>query len=474
MKGIQLWSIGDYNKHLISEESTLMDYWNIIFQDIEKDPFNVFIQTHSKIDSSQKKGLLSSIPISIKDNICTKDLPTSCASKMLKDWIPSYNASVVDFLRNEGAMIVGKTNLDEFAMGNTTETSYFGPSYNPWDKLRGFSPGGSSGGAAACVALGYTPVAIASDTGGSIRCPASWTGVLGLKPTYGRVSRYGLVSYAHTLDQIGIIGRYADDIDLILEIISQKDSNDMTYENKPYQSISMDIEKTLTIGIIQEFFNNLSLSQKNQYTNALSIIEKIPNIQIEEISIPDWDVLLPTYYTIASGEAYSNLARYTGDQYGYKAEDLIKTRLTGFGDEVLRRIKIGQYSLKQGFEEQLYKKAQVIREHFKTIFREYFEKYPVIALPTMQDLPLAWEETQTPLESYKSDLLTVPANLLGIPALSIPIGFGKKKGIEFPLGLQLYSSWWNEHLLLQIAKEFQQKTNFHLKLPPHQLNKSEV
>ncbi|MHA2102643.1 MAG: amidase family protein [Candidatus Hodarchaeales archaeon] len=474
MKEIQLWSINDYKKNLSSEKPSLMDVWEPIFHDLKKDPYNVFIQTHSKLNTSQKKGLLSSIPISIKDNICTKDLPTSCASKMLKDWIPSYDASVVDFLKSEGAIIVGKTNLDEFAMGNTTETSYFGPSYNPWDEQKRFSPGGSSGGAAVCVALGYTPVALASDTGGSIRCPASWTGVLGLKPTYGRVSRYGLVSYAHTLDQIGILGRYAEDISLILEVISRNDSKDMTYENKPYSHSSIENEQPLTIGIIQEFFNNLPVSQQKIYTNALSLIEKIPNIQLDEVSIPDWDVLLPTYYTIASGEAYSNLARYTGEQYGYKAEDLIKTRLTGFGDEVLRRIKIGQYSLKKGFEEQLYNKAQAIREHFKTIFNNYFKKYSVIALPTMEILPLAWEETPTSLESYKSDILTVPANLLGIPALSIPIGFSKKKGIKFPIGLQLYSSWWNEHLLLQIAREFQQKTDFHLQLPPHQLLKPEV
>lgn len=468
MKKIQLWSINDYVSTLTSENSTLLDYWQEIFNEVQLDPFNVFIHTYSILEkpSKRKSGLIASVPISIKDNLCTKDAPTTCASKMLKDWIPSYNASIVDFLRNEGAILIGKTNLDEFAMGNTTETSFFGPTHNPWDHQKRFSPGGSSGGAAACVALGYTPISIASDTGGSIRSPASWVGVLGLKPTYGRVSRYGLVSYAHTLDQIGVLGRYAEDVGLILEIISRKDTKDMTYENKPFFQKDLKIEKKITIGVIQQFFDLLPDSLREVYSNALLTIEKLPNIELEEIVIPDWEVLLPTYYTIASGEAYSNLARYTGEQYGYKAEDLINTRLSGFGDEVLRRIKIGQYSLKKGYDEQLYKKAQIIREHFKSVFKNQFDKTPVILSPTMQQLALAWEETQTPLESYKSDLLTVPANLLGIPALSLPVGFGEKLEVKLPVGLQLYSSWWNEHYLLQIAYEFQQKTDFHLQTPP--------
>jgi aspartyl-tRNA(Asn)/glutamyl-tRNA(Gln) amidotransferase subunit A len=469
MKKIQLWSITDYKSNLTSEESTSMDLWRNLHQEIVKDPYNVFTHIYLNIKdlSRSQEGLLTSVPISIKDNMCTKDAPTSCASKMLKDWIPSYNASIIDFLKSEGAVILGKTNLDEFAMGNTTETSFFGPTHNPWDQEKRFSPGGSSGGAAACVALGYTPVSLASDTGGSIRCPASWTGVLGLKPTYGRVSRYGLVSYAHTLDQIGILGRYAEDIDLLLEIISKKDITDMTYENKPYTKSQLNIENPITIGIIREFFDLVPNALERVYSNALSILENVPNVHLEDIYIPDWEVLLPTYYTIASGEAYSNLARYSGEQYGYKAEDLIKTRLTGFGDEVLRRIKIGQYSLKKGYDEQLYKKAQAIREHFKTIFRNYFRNTRIIALPTMQELALAWEESLTPLESYKSDLLTVPANLLGIPALSLPIGFGTKLGVKLPVGLQLFSSWWDEHYLLKLAYEFQQKSDFHLQLPSY-------
>ncbi|OLS26415.1 MAG: Glutamyl-tRNA(Gln) amidotransferase subunit A [Candidatus Heimdallarchaeota archaeon LC_3] len=468
MKQVELWSILDYKNFIYHNESDLFEIFGHKFQEINRDKFNIFISrkfdfVHS---SKEKRGSLFNIPISIKDNLCTKGILTTCASKMLKDWIPSYDASVVTFLKEEQALIIGKTNLDEFAMGNTTETSYFGPTYNPWDSQMRFSPGGSSGGAAVSVALGYVPVAIASDTGGSIRCPASWTGVLGLKPTYGRVSRFGLVSYSHTLDQIGILSRYAEDQSKILEIISRPDPKDMTYENQQFHHESLELTEEISVGILPDFFTLISPMQQEIYSEIIKIFDNHPQIQIEEINIPDWEILLPTYYTIASGEAYSNLSRYTGEQYGYSDGDPDLTRLHGFGKEVLKRIQIGKYSLKQGYDEQLYVKAQNIRQHFKLFFKSIFHKTTIIALPTMLDVAPTWDELKKPLESYQADLLTVPANLLGIPAISIPVGFVKKQGVKLPLGLQLYASWWNERTLLQIASEIQKVTNFHIQLPP--------
>lgn len=470
LKDRKLWSITDYLASFKSEENSLEDYWSIFQSEIEHNPNNAFITTITDVKSKQNDSILklSSIPIALKDNICTLEFPTTCASKMLKNWNSPYESHVASLLKNEGSLLIGKTNLDEFAMGNTTVTSYFGRVYNPWDTKKRFSPGGSSGGSSVAVASGIVPVSIGSDTGGSIRCPASWTGVSGLKPTYGRVSRFGLIAYGHTLDQIGVLGRYIEDISYILDIISQPQSQnkDLTYEFKPYIHGSLRLNETITVGIPTEIIENLPIQQKKLIKNAIEIFETIPGIVLQDIILDELDIMLPTYYITALSEVYSNLVRYTGEQYGFSAGDALKTRIEGFGSEIKRRMSLGAYSLEQGYEGQLYQKAQDIRDYFRNKYTIQFKETPVIALPTMNDFAIMWDEFQSPLDSYKADLLTVLANLIGAPALSLPIGFGTKNHVKLPYGIQLISGWWQEILLLKIAWEFQQQSNFHLKLPP--------
>ena len=385
---------------------------------------------------------------------------------MLLEWYPPYNAHIVQQVLNNDFFIIGKTNLDEFAMGNTTSTSFFGCSTNPWDKSGNTSPGGSSGGSAIAVASGLVPVAIGSDTGGSIRCPAAWCGVLGLKPTYGRVSRYGLISYAHTLDTIGCFARYAEDASKLLEILSLPDKNDMTYQNKPYKHTNLSLSEPITIGIPVNLLDSLPANITYIFKQAINILEKIPNITIKEFILEDIKILLPTYYVIAMSEAYSNLVRYIGQQYGFKDVSIMGTRIKGFGEEVSRRMQLGAYTLEAGYEEQLYHKAQQIREYYRQKFHHYFQEISILALPTMTDAAMTWNELKNPLNSYLADLFTVPANLIGIPALSLPIGFTNKNNIRLPVGLQLLTEWWHENRILQVAWEYQQKTSWHIELPP--------
>ena len=461
------WSIQDYQDFFIVDENSFTEFYEQLINKLANDPTNAFISSIKDIPTKPKDSSspLAGIPIALKDNITTKSFPTTCASKMLEKWIPPYDASVTSFLLQEQAVIIGKTNLDEFAMGNDTSTSYFGKSYNPWDHYKRFSPGGSSGGSAISVALGYTPVSIGSDTGGSVRCPASFNGVLGLKPTYGRVSRYGLISYAHTLDQIGIFGRYVPDVALMLEIISQQVDNDLTYKNKPYKQSSLEIAKPLTVGVANNSFDAISQDQKRLSLQGLLQLEQKGFISIVPITIDELDILLPTYYVTAFSEAYSNLVRYSGQQYGFDAGNIFSTRLQGFSEEVKRRFNLGSFSLKTGYDEQLYTKSQKIRSHYIDKFTSILESVEVIAMPTMLDAAFSWDEFQSPIDSYKADLLTVPANLIGLPALSVPAGFTQKQGVRLPIGLQLMSSWWQEHKLLQIANAFQQITNYHLEIP---------
>jgi aspartyl-tRNA(Asn)/glutamyl-tRNA(Gln) amidotransferase subunit A len=467
-KKIELWSISDYKHAFFTDQVKQSDFWKAREEKLVSDPYNAFISLFitDRVNKKEDSRLLSGVPIALKDNICTSDLTTTCASKMLEHWTPRYDASVVNYLKSEDSYIIGKTNLDEFAMGNTTETSYFGRSYNPWDPNKRFTPGGSSGGSAIAVTQGYVPVAIGSDTGGSIRCPASFCGVLGLKPTYGRVSRYGLVSYAHSLDQIGILARYAQDMTLVLETISQPDFKDMTYQNKGYKTSDLTITDEIKVGIAQKVFDFIPKDQAKLIKNALCLMDEKGLIKLIDIEFDDIDILLPTYYVTSFSEAYSNLARYTGQQYGFDGGSILATRLQGFSKEVQRRFNLGSFSLKSGFEEQLYLKSQKIRSHYKEKLRNIFTSIETIALPTMLDVAYKWDEIKSPIDSYKADLLTVPANLTGIPALTIPVGFSSKKDVKMPVGLQLFGSWWQEHTLIQIAYEYQQLTKHHLQLPP--------
>ncbi len=315
------------------------------------------------------------------------------------------------------------------------------------------------------LALGYSPISIGSDTGGSIRCPASFNGVLGLKPTYGRVSRYGLISYAHTLDQIGVFGRYVSDLSLVLEIISQPDNHDLTYKNKPFKQSSLELEKTLNVGVAFNSFESIPKDQKESFLHVLTLLEHKGFISLVPITLEDLDILLPTYYVTAFSEAYSNLVRYSGQQYGFDAGSISNTRFQGFSYEVKRRFNLGSFSLKTGYDEQLYTKSQKIRSFYIDKFTNLFNTVQVIALPTMLDAAFSWDEFQSPMDSYKADLLTVPANLVGIPALSVPAGFTKKQDVKLPIGLQLMGGWWEEQKLLQIAYAIQNLTDFHLQQP---------
>lgn len=463
-----LWSIQDYRNNFIVEGFSFDEFYQDLISRVSQDSTNAFISIIKNIPTKPDdfSKPLAGVPIAVKDNLCYSNFPTTCASKMLKDWVAPYDATVVSYLLQNQATLIGKTNLDEFAMGNDTSTSFFGKSFNPWDHFNRFSPGGSSGGSAISVALGYTPVSIGSDTGGSIRCPASFNGILGLKPTYGRVSRYGLISYAHTLDQIGIFGRYVPDVSLLLEIISQPDANDLTYKNHPFTQSSLEIDAPLNVGVVENSFETIPDDQNQQFNQLLTKLEEKGFITIIPITLEDLEILLPTYYVTAFSEAYSNLVRYSGQQYGFDAGTIFNTRLQGFSDEVKRRFNLGSFSLKTGYDEQLYAKSQKIRSYYVDKFTELFNSVDVIALPTMLDAAFSWDEFQSPIDSYKADLLTVPANLIGTPALSVPAGFSHKQGVKLPIGLQLMGSWWQEQKLFQIAHAIQQITDFHLQLPP--------
>jgi len=405
---------------------------------------------------------LAGIPIAIKDNICTKGVVTTCASKMLKRFIPPYESTASSKLWSSGGICLGKTNLDEFAMGSSTETSEFGVTSNPWDINR--VPGGSSGGSAASVAAGLSAAAIGSDTGGSIRQPASFCGVVGLKPTYGRVSRWGLVAFASSLDQIGPITNTVSDAAEILYSISGKDPFDSTCLDAPVPNYLSDLNKSikgLKIGIIKECFEHPGLN-KEVKESVLSGVERFQNLgaKIVEVECPRFNDGIATYYVIAPSEASANLARYDGVKYGYRSNDgsnLIdmtsKSRAEGFGDEVQRRILIGTYALSAGYSDAYYKKAQKVRTLIRNDFDSAFKKVDILLTPTCPTTAfLKGDFLNDPLSMYLSDLLTVPVNLAGLPAISIPCGFDTK---GLPIGLQLIGNVLEENKILNAANIFE-------------------
>ena len=405
---------------------------------------------------------LAGIPIAIKDNICTKGVVTSCASKMLKSFVSPYESTVSSKLWSAGGICLGKTNLDEFAMGSSTETSVFGVTSNPWDINR--VPGGSSGGSAASVAAGFCLAAIGSDTGGSIRQPASFCGVVGLKPTYGRVSRWGLVAFASSLDQIGPITNTVSDAAEILYSISGKDPFDSTCLDKPVPNYLTDLNKSikgLKIGIIKECFEHPGLNQEVK-ESVLSGVDRFKTLgaEIIEVECPRFNDGIATYYVIAPSEASANLARYDGVKYGYRSNEgsnLIdmtsKSRAEGFGDEVQRRILIGTYALSAGYSDAYYKKAQKVRTLIRKDFDNAFKKVDILLTPTCPTTAfLKGDFSNDPLSMYLSDLLTVPVNLSGLPAISIPCGFDSK---GLPIGLQLIGNVLEENKILNAANIFE-------------------
>jgi len=414
------------------------------------------------IQNKEKLPPLAGMPIAIKDNICTKGVATTCASKMLKSFVAPYESTASSKLWSSGGICLGKTNLDEFAMGSSTETSVFGVTSNPWDINR--VPGGSSGGSAASDAAGFCAAAIGSDTGGSIRQPASFCGVVGLKPTYGRVSRWGLVAFASSLDQIGPITNTVSDAAEILYSISGKDPFDSTCLDKPVPNYLTDLNKSinkLKIGIIKECFEHPGLN-KEVKKSVLSGVERFKTLgaEIIEVECPRFNDGIATYYVIAPSEASANLARYDGVKYGYRSNDGLnlidmtsKSRAEGFGDEVQRRILIGTYALSAGYTDAYYKKAQKVRTLIRKDFDNAFKKVDLLLTPTCPTTAfLKGDFVNDPLSMYLSDLLTVPVNLAGLPAISIPCGFDNK---GLPIGMQLIGNVLEEDRILNVANIFE-------------------
>ena len=413
---------------------------------------------------------LDGIPLAHKDIFCTKDVLTTCGSKMLHNFVSPYSSTVYEKLDAQGMVMLGKTNMDEFAMGSSNETSYFGPVKNPWNKE--YVPGGSSGGSAACVAANLTPVATATDTGGSIRQPASLCGLTGIKPTYGRVSRYGMIAFASSLDQGGVLAKSAEDAALILEAMSgydPKDSTSLDVKQIDFQTNLNESIKDLNIGLPKEFFDTeLPAYLQKSIQESVDVYKNL-GANIVEISLPNINLSLPIYYIIAPAECSANLSRYDGVRYGYRCKNpkdiddlFMRTREEGFGSEVKRRILIGTYALSAGYYDAYYLKAQKCRQLVANDFAEAFKKVDVILSPTTPGTAFkSGEKTSDPVEMYLQDIFTIPANLAGLPALSIPCG--EHEGL--PLGLQLVGNSLQESTLLQFAQAFQSNTDWHKKLP---------
>ncbi|MEJ7591671.1 MAG: Asp-tRNA(Asn)/Glu-tRNA(Gln) amidotransferase subunit GatA [Planctomycetaceae bacterium] len=416
-------------------------------------------------------GRLAGLPIGIKDNICQKEIPTTCGSRMLKDFRPPYDAHVVERLRAEDAVILGKLNPDEFAMGSSTETSVFGPTRNPWDHNR--SAGGSSGGSAVAVAAGMVPLALGSDTGGSIRQPASYCGVVGMKPTYGRVSRYGLIAYASSLDQIGPLARDVYGASLLLECIAGHDRRDSTSLDvvTPAWTTTLDQPlKGLRIGIADEHFaEGLEADVEQRVREAVRVLESA-GATVHSVSLPHSRYAVATYYLIACSEASSNLARFDGIHYGHRADkfdDLVdlycQSRGEGFGAEVKRRIMLGTYALSAGYYDAYYLKALKVRRRIADDFAAAFKTVDVIAGPVAPTPAFRLgEKLNDPLAMYLGDIYTISTNLAGLPGISVPCGLTANK---LPVGLQLQAPALNDGRLLQVANQFQQLTAWHLETP---------
>ncbi|PKG25137.1 Asp-tRNA(Asn)/Glu-tRNA(Gln) amidotransferase subunit GatA [Niallia nealsonii] len=423
-----------------------------------------------KLVAGQMKGSLFGMPIGIKDNIVTKDLRTTCSSKILENFTPIYNATVMEKLHTAETITIGKLNMDEFAMGSSTENSYYQKTKNPWNLNT--VPGGSSGGSAASVAAGEVLFSLGSDTGGSIRQPAAYCGVVGLKPTYGRISRFGLVAFASSLDQIGPITRTVEDNAYLLQAISGMDPMDSTSANVEVpdfvKGLTGDI-KGLKIAVPKEYLGEgVQEDVRNSVLEALKVLEKL-GATWEEVSLPHSKYALATYYLLSSSEASANLSRFDGIRYGYRAEnaesliDLYKkSRAEGFGDEVKRRIMLGTFALSSGYYDAYYKKAQKVRTLIKKDFEDVFEKYDVIIGPTTPTPAFKiGENVEDPLTMYANDILTIPVNLAGVPGISVPCGFSN----GLPLGLQIIGKHFDEQSIYKVAYAFEQATDYHNQKP---------
>nr|PZN73359.1 MAG: Asp-tRNA(Asn)/Glu-tRNA(Gln) amidotransferase GatCAB subunit A [Bacillota bacterium] len=429
------------------------------------------LERAKKLDARRKAGdtelgPLAGVPIAVKDNICTSGMQTTCASRILKGFVSPYDATVVERLRAAGALIIGKTNMDEFAMGSSGETSAFGVTRNPWDLDR--VPGGSSSGSAAAIAAGEVPLALGTDTGGSIRQPAALTGIVGMKPTYGYVSRYGVIAFASSLDQVGPMGRDVEDVARLFEVIAGPDRRDATNAGRTPPPLKFGGEPSLSglrIGMPKELFGEgVDAGVKARVLEAVAELEALGAF-VEECSLPTTDYALSAYYVIALAEASSNLARFDGVRYGYRAaqagglnEMYSKTRGEGFGPEVKRRIMLGTYVLSAGHYDAYYRRAQQVRTLVVRDFERAFERYDALVTPTSP--VTAWrigEKVDDPVSMYMADICTIPVNLAGLPAISVPCGFVN----GLPVGMQIIGKPFADAQILQIAWAYQKVTKHH-------------
>ena len=442
---------------------------------IEASKFNTFI-TVAKESALEVAGEteghtspLAGVPIAIKDNISTKGIQTTCASRILGGYVPPYDAHVIERLKEAGAVIVGKVNMDEFAMGTSTETSHYGPTLNPWNTET--VPGGSSGGSAATIAAGEVPLALGSDTGGSVRCPASFCGVVGLKPTYGVISRYGLISYANSLEQIGPIASNVADMTLLFNVIAGHDQRDSTSVpgEKDYTKALVDDVKGLTIGVPKEYFGEgIDQAVEKSVWDSVHRLEDL-GASWQEVEMPHTKYALAAYYVIAMSEASSNLARFDGMRYGLRLEKdhdwhttYSEIRAQGFGEEVKRRILLGTYALSAGYMDKYYLKALKVRTLIKQDFERALKSTDVLIAPTMPTPAFKLgEKISDPLTLYMADVNTVPVNLSGVPSVSLPCGFSN----GLPIGLQIMGKHFDEKTIIRTAYTFEQNTNFHTKAP---------
>lgn len=467
---------------LIAKEITAVDLMNATFDRIEatEDKIGAFITVSKeealalakKLDEKgiDESNVLAAMPIGIKDNIVTKDIKTTAASKMLEDFIPIYDATVMNNVYEADMIPVGKLNMDEFAMGGSTETSYFKQTKNPWDLTK--VPGGSSGGSAAAVAAGQVPISLGSDTGGSIRQPAAFTGIVGMKPTYGRISRFGLIAFASSLDQIGPFTRTVKDNAYVLNAISGYDANDSMSAKTEVPDFTAKLNqdiKGMKIGVPKEYLQEgVAEDVKNAVLEAIETYKKL-GATVEEVSLPHSKYGIAVYYIIASSEASSNLQRFDGIRYGYRSpeakslDDLyVMSRSEGFGMEVKRRIMLGTFSLSSGYYDAYFKKAGQVRTLIKQDFEKVFNDYDLILGPTTPTTAFNLDENMDdPLTMYMNDILTVPVNLAGVPAISIPCGFSN----GLPIGLQLIGKHFDEATIYQAAYAFEQATEFHKEKP---------
>jgi len=429
-------------------------------------------RAEEEIARGRRRGPLHGVPLGIKDIFVMRGAPTTCGSRMLADFLSPYDATVVQRLRAAGAVILGKNNMDEFAMGSSTETSYFGPTRNPWDEER--VPGGSSGGSAAAVAACLCTASVGTDTGGSIRQPAALCGVVGMKPTYGRVSRYGMVAFASSLDQAGPIARTVTDAALVLAAIAGHDPMDSTSVSMPVPDYLAELEhgvRGLRVGVPREYFiEGIDDAVRDAVTAAIEVFRGL-GAEIVDVSLPHTEYAVPAYYIIAPSEASSNLARYDGVRYGYRAEGaktmkdvFFASRSEGFGDEVKRRIMLGTYALSAGYYDAYYLKAQRVRTLIRRDFDMAFERADVLVTPTAPETAFRLgEKTGDPLKMYLSDVFTIPCNLAGLPGVSVPCGLSPE---GLPVGLQIVGRPFDEATVLRVARAYEAATEWSLLIPP--------